>query len=114
MKNVKLLVVLGSEEGLKHVQTEFPDLEARIYVVFIGKGLIDVSSKIWAAAVDPHLTDEGLISPGLGDTVFVLDCVVICPLISFTREIVSSIRFDRSMVIPWYVWENGEVVIGTC
>jgi hypothetical protein len=25
--------------------------------------------QIWAAAVDPHLTPEGLISPGLGDTV---------------------------------------------
>lgn len=25
--------------------------------------------QIWAAAVDPKLTDDGLISPGLGDTV---------------------------------------------
>lgn len=25
--------------------------------------------QIWAAAVDPYLTPEGLISPGLGDTV---------------------------------------------
>jgi hypothetical protein len=25
--------------------------------------------QIWVAAVDPHLTPEGLISPGLGDTV---------------------------------------------
>jgi len=47
---IKLLCVLGSEEGLKHVQTEFPDLE------------------IWAAGVDKTLTPQGLISPGLGDT----------------------------------------------
>jgi len=47
---IKLLSVLSSETGLKHVQKEFPDVE------------------IWVAAVDPHLTVHGLISPGLGDT----------------------------------------------
>ncbi|EGO01862.1 hypothetical protein SERLA73DRAFT_177409 [Serpula lacrymans var. lacrymans S7.3] len=50
ISNIKLLCVLGSEEGLKHVQAEFPGLE------------------IWVAAVDAHLTADGLISPGLGDT----------------------------------------------
>lgn len=47
---VKLLCVLGSEQGLKHVQASFPDLE------------------IWVAGVDPTLTLQGLICPGLGDT----------------------------------------------
>ncbi|KAJ7179861.1 armadillo/beta-catenin/plakoglobin [Mycena crocata] len=46
---VKLLCVLASQEGLNHVQAEFPDLE------------------IWVAGVDKTLTAQGLISPGLGD-----------------------------------------------
>jgi len=46
---VKLLVVLASQEGLKAVQAEFPEVE------------------IWVAAVDEVLTDRGYISPGLGD-----------------------------------------------
>ncbi|TFK55838.1 PRTase-like protein [Heliocybe sulcata] len=50
VNRIKLLCVLGSQDGLKRVQAEFPGLE------------------IWAAAVDPTLTDRGLISPGLGDT----------------------------------------------
>ncbi|KDQ64706.1 hypothetical protein JAAARDRAFT_145747 [Jaapia argillacea MUCL 33604] len=47
---VKLLCILGSQDGLKRVQEEFPGLE------------------IWVAAVDPTLTANGLIAPGLGDT----------------------------------------------
>jgi len=50
IENIKLLAVLVSTDGLERVQSEFPDLE------------------IWVAAVDPVLTPEGLISPGLGDT----------------------------------------------
>ncbi|KAF8974345.1 armadillo/beta-catenin/plakoglobin [Flammula alnicola] len=49
-ENVKLLCVLASEVGLKHVQAEYPDLE------------------IWVAGVDKELTSEGIISPGLGDS----------------------------------------------
>ncbi|KAF8165197.1 armadillo/beta-catenin/plakoglobin [Crassisporium funariophilum] len=49
-KHVKLLCILGSELGLKHVQESYPDLE------------------IWVAGVDPVLTADGIISPGLGDT----------------------------------------------
>jgi len=49
-KNVKLLCILASETGLKHVQSEYPDLE------------------IWVAGVDHELTPEGIISPGLGDS----------------------------------------------
>lgn len=50
ISDVKLLCVLASQDGLKHVQSQFPGLE------------------IWVAAVDPELTAQGLISPGLGDT----------------------------------------------
>ncbi|KAF7981658.1 hypothetical protein HWV62_32774 [Athelia sp. TMB] len=50
---IKLLCVLGSEEGLRHVQADYPELE------------------IWVAGVDATLTPQGLISPGLGDTVSV-------------------------------------------
>ncbi|KAI0774033.1 UDP-N-acetylglucosamine 1-carboxyvinyltransferase [Fomes fomentarius] len=51
VNKIKLLCVLASQDGLKHVQTQFPGVE------------------IWVSAVDPHLTPTGLISPGLGDTV---------------------------------------------
>ncbi|KAG5648680.1 hypothetical protein DXG03_000026 [Asterophora parasitica] len=47
---VKLLCVLGSREGLAHVQAEYPTLD------------------IWVAGIDENLTSEGIISPGLGDT----------------------------------------------
>ncbi|KAI0248715.1 UDP-N-acetylglucosamine 1-carboxyvinyltransferase [Lactifluus subvellereus] len=47
---IKLLCILASEDGLKNVLVQYPGIE------------------IWVAAVDPHLTREGLISPGLGDT----------------------------------------------
>jgi len=49
-KNIKLLCILGSEVGLNHVQQSYPDLE------------------LWVAGVDPVLTEDGIISPGLGDT----------------------------------------------
>ncbi|KAJ7638684.1 armadillo/beta-catenin/plakoglobin [Roridomyces roridus] len=49
IKQVKLLCVLASQEGLNHVRAEFPELE------------------IWVAGVDQTLTQNGLISPGLGD-----------------------------------------------
>ncbi|KAF5333070.1 hypothetical protein D9611_002376 [Ephemerocybe angulata] len=50
VNKIKLLSVLASDEGLKHVQSEYPDLE------------------LWVAAVDKTLTAEGIINPGLGDT----------------------------------------------
>jgi len=46
---IRLLSILASEDGLKNVQKEFPELE------------------VWVAAVDNQLTTNGLISPGLGD-----------------------------------------------
>ncbi|KAI0291703.1 armadillo beta-catenin plakoglobin [Russula brevipes] len=50
INKIKLLCILGSEQGLKHLSDQFPGIE------------------IWVAAVDPLLTKDGLISPGLGDT----------------------------------------------
>ncbi|KAF9222075.1 PRTase-like protein [Gyrodon lividus] len=50
VSKIKLLIVLGSEQGLREIENEHPDLE------------------IWVAAVDADLTNDGLISPGLGDT----------------------------------------------
>ncbi|KAG8702133.1 hypothetical protein FRC08_003674 [Ceratobasidium sp. 394] len=57
LKNIKFLGILGSQAGLEHVKSEFPDLE------------------IWFAAADPELTPEGLIKPGLGDTVSIHKCL---------------------------------------
>jgi len=50
IQRIKLLCVLASKTGLDRVHSEFPDLE------------------IWVSTVDPELTSDGLISPGLGDT----------------------------------------------
>ncbi|KAI0677014.1 UDP-N-acetylglucosamine 1-carboxyvinyltransferase [Trametes maxima] len=50
VNKIKLLCVLASQDGLNRVQSEFPGVE------------------VWVAAVDAHLTPNGLISPGLGDT----------------------------------------------
>ncbi|CEL57679.1 uracil phosphoribosyltransferase [Rhizoctonia solani AG-1 IB] len=50
LSKIKFLGVLASQAGLDHVKSEFPELE------------------IWFAAVDPELTSNGLIKPGLGDT----------------------------------------------
>jgi len=47
---IKLLCILASKQGLEHLSRQFPGIE------------------IWVAAVDPLLTEDGLISPGLGDT----------------------------------------------
>ncbi|KAG8935157.1 hypothetical protein FRC02_008508 [Tulasnella sp. 418] len=49
IKNIRYLAILASEQGLKNVLEEFPDLQ------------------IWVAAVDNVLTQNGLIDPGLGD-----------------------------------------------
>jgi len=46
---IRLLSILASEDGLKNVESEFPELE------------------VWVAAVDNQLTPNGLIFPGLGD-----------------------------------------------
>lgn len=48
---IKMVSVVGSAQGVKHIAEEFPDVE-----IFIG-------------AVDDELTEKGYISPGLGDAV---------------------------------------------
>ncbi|EPT02787.1 hypothetical protein FOMPIDRAFT_1029101 [Fomitopsis schrenkii] len=50
VNKIKLLCVLASQTGLDRVRSEYPDLE------------------IWVSGVDPELTANGLIAPGLGDT----------------------------------------------
>ncbi|KAI4520456.1 PRTase-like protein [Schizophyllum commune Tattone D] len=50
VKNIKLLCVLASKAGLDNVKAAHPELD------------------IWVAGVDDVLTQNGLISPGLGDT----------------------------------------------
>ena len=40
-----------------------------LYGEYVCRILTRNPPKIWAAAVDPDLTPNGLISPGLGDTV---------------------------------------------
>ncbi|KZO99495.1 armadillo/beta-catenin/plakoglobin [Calocera viscosa TUFC12733] len=50
IQNIRFLAILASAPGLERIHSEFPDLH------------------VWTAAVDPELTDTGLISPGLGDT----------------------------------------------
>lgn len=49
-KNIKLLGILASKQGLTQIQKNHPEIE------------------IWVAAVDDELTSQGIISPGLGDT----------------------------------------------
>ncbi|KAJ9092445.1 hypothetical protein QFC21_006827 [Naganishia friedmannii] len=49
MSHIKVVCVLGSKQGIERVATEFPEVE------------------VWTAAMDPDLTSEGYISPGLGD-----------------------------------------------
>ncbi|KAF8639784.1 hypothetical protein AX17_001044 [Amanita inopinata Kibby_2008] len=50
VRNIKLLSVIASEHGLRHIEADYPDLE------------------IWVAGVDKELTHDGIINPGLGDT----------------------------------------------
>jgi len=49
VENIRLLSVLASQEGIDHVRSEFPDL------------------KIYVAAIDSDMTDQGYLTPGLGD-----------------------------------------------
>ena len=46
---VKLLALIASEEGIKLVESEFPD------------------SQIYVCQIDPDLNDKKYIVPGLGD-----------------------------------------------
>lgn len=54
---------------------------------------IDTHIQIWVAAVDPTLTHDGLISPGLGDTVSSMSLSSVDIFEMFRRETVSSIPF---------------------
>jgi uracil phosphoribosyltransferase len=53
------------------VASEFPDVEVRLAACLLADGLEFnfFTAQIWVAGVDKVLTPDGLISPGLGDTV---------------------------------------------
>ena len=67
MKNVKLLCILASDTGLKHVQMEYPDLEVSLECTGSILFTNDIM-QIWVAGVDKELTSDGIITPGLGDS----------------------------------------------
>jgi uracil phosphoribosyltransferase len=68
VKDIKLLCILASQDGLKNVQAEYPDLEV-ISCRCVDANVNEPISQIWVAGMDEILTPEGIISPGLGDTV---------------------------------------------
>lgn len=49
-KHVLVIAVVGAEEGVRTVAREWPE-----------------ATEIWLAGVDPELTKEGMLKPGLGD-----------------------------------------------
>ena len=49
-KEIHLVAVIGAEEGIAHLEQEFPE-----------------DSKLWIATIDKELNDRGYIIPGLGD-----------------------------------------------
>ncbi|NAY91308.1 uracil phosphoribosyltransferase [Muricauda sp. JGD-17] len=49
-KNIHIISVIGSKDGLAHVEEVFPE-----------------DTQLWIAAVDQELTSKGYIIPGLGD-----------------------------------------------
>jgi uracil phosphoribosyltransferase len=49
-KEIHLVCVIGSKEGLAYIQNHFPE-----------------NTKLWIATVDEKLNDKGYIIPGLGD-----------------------------------------------
>src|SRR5882757_7424765 len=72
VNKVKLLCILASEDGLKHVSEQFPGVEVGVMFMHM-LPFSHLIEQIWAAAVDRELTSDGLISPGLGDTVSTCD-----------------------------------------
>lgn len=49
-KRILVLSVMGAAEGVKQVAEEWPE-----------------GAELWIAGVDPELTKEGMVKPGLGD-----------------------------------------------
>ena len=49
VKHIIVLAVLASQVGVKHIWTEYPDVE------------------LWAAGADEGITNDGMLSPGFGD-----------------------------------------------
>ena len=49
-RRVIIMAVVGAEDGVRHAAGEWPE-----------------GSEIWLAGLDPELTKEGMLRPGLGD-----------------------------------------------
>lgn len=49
-KHILILSVVGAEEGVRKVAAEWPE-----------------GAELWIAGVDPELTKDGMLNPGLGD-----------------------------------------------
>ncbi|MBE7629367.1 uracil phosphoribosyltransferase [Tenacibaculum piscium] len=49
-KEIKIVAVLGAEEGIKHISSYFPE-----------------NTELWIADIDEKLNEKGYIVPGLGD-----------------------------------------------
>lgn len=75
VQKVRYLAILASEEGLKNVLAEFPDLHVSDNPGCSVRGEISYRlsfmdvQQIWVAGIDEKLTENGLIFPGLGDAV---------------------------------------------
>ncbi|MBT8183417.1 MAG: uracil phosphoribosyltransferase, partial [Eudoraea sp.] len=49
-KQIHIISIIGSKDGIAHVKTVFPK-----------------ATQLWIAAVDEELTSKGYIIPGIGD-----------------------------------------------
>lgn len=74
-EQIKVVSVLGSRQGVQHVQQEYPGVDVstvrwRCAEERDGGGeRTKLMVQIWIGAIDEELTDKGYISPGLGDAV---------------------------------------------
>lgn len=67
--SIKIISVLGSTEGVKHVTEEYPEVEVSTILPTVSFLDLLLTAQVFIGAVDKELTDKGYISPGLGDAV---------------------------------------------
>ena len=70
-EQIKVVAVLGSRQGIKHIHEEYPGVHVSRCRALSFRTLTDKLHQIYIGAVDEELTDKGYISPGLGDAVSV-------------------------------------------